>query len=60
MLSQNRDAIIAEPSKSDWDLFGTSGGVRYNVTTYLGRVIRNPLDPFGVRISDSLKRRAGL
>ena len=50
VLGQNRDAIIAEPSESDWDLFGTSGGVRYNVTTYQGRVAR--LVPAAVRRSE--------
>lgn len=40
VLGQNRDAIIAEPNRYGWTLFGTSGGVRYNVTTYQGRITR--------------------
>lgn len=40
VLNQNRDRIIADPDKYDWNIMGTTKGVRYNVTTYKGRITR--------------------
>ena len=40
VLSQNRDKIIADQNEFGWDLAGTRNGVRYNVTTYKGRITR--------------------
>lgn len=38
VLGQNRDAIIAKPSAYRRNLTGTSGGRRYVLSTYQGRV----------------------
>ena len=40
VLSQNSDRIIADPDKYGRNVIGTTKGVRYNVTTYKGRIAR--------------------
>lgn len=40
VLSQNRGRIIADPGKYGWNVAGTTNGIRYNVTTYKGRITR--------------------
>ena len=40
VLSQNRDRIVADQNEFGWDLLGTRNGVRYNMTTYKGRITR--------------------
>ena len=40
VLSQNRARIIADPDKYEWNVIGTTKGVRFNMTPYKGRITR--------------------